>query len=67
MIGLVVLRVVLSKKKKEDEAKRGYTDAEIKGMDNVHEDELSPPAASIIIVIVIVIVIIVIIMMIIIT
>jgi len=29
-----------TEKKKEDEAKRGYSDAEMKGMDGVQEDEL---------------------------
>jgi len=40
LIGLVILRLVLFKKKKEDERRRGYTDAEMKGMDNVHPDDL---------------------------
>jgi len=40
LIGVAILRVVLFKKKKEDEAKRGYSDAEMKGMDGVQEDEL---------------------------
>lgn len=39
-IGLVILRIVLAQKRKADEKKRGYTDAEMKGMDGVAEDNL---------------------------
>lgn len=39
-IGLVILRIVLAQKRKADEKKRGYTDAEMKGMDGVAEDDL---------------------------
>jgi len=41
LIGLLILRVVLSHKKVQDEKSRGYTDAERKGMDNVHPDDLA--------------------------
>ena len=39
-IGLFILRVVLAQKRKADEKRRGYTDAEMKGMDGAAEDEL---------------------------
>ena len=41
LIGLLILRVVLSHKKKEEEKLRGYTDDERKGMDNVHPDDIA--------------------------
>jgi len=39
-IGFVILRFVLFKAKKAEEQRRGYTEAEMKGMDNVHPDDL---------------------------
>ena len=40
IIGLLILRSVLSKLKKKEVERRGYTDAEMKGMDSVDADDL---------------------------